>query len=46
VASFTFTFAAFLTALPGAPFLLAALVLVATLVTAAVVTRERVDVVR
>lgn len=43
---FTFSFAAFLTVLPGAPFLLAALLLVAALLTAAVVTRQRVEVVR
>lgn len=37
---FTFTFAAFLTTLAGAPFLLAALLLIGALLTAAAVTRE------
>ena len=40
---FTYTFAAFMTAVPGAPFLLAALVLLAAMLVAAVSTRERVD---
>jgi MFS transporter, DHA1 family, tetracycline resistance protein len=37
---FTFTFAASITTLPGAPFLLAALLLLAAMALAAVVTRE------
>lgn len=43
---FSFTFAAFITPLPGAPFLLAALLLLAAMLIAAVVTREPVDAVR
>jgi DHA1 family tetracycline resistance protein-like MFS transporter len=43
---FTSTFAAFITPLPGAPFLLAGLLLLAALLVAAVSTREPVDAVR
>jgi DHA1 family tetracycline resistance protein-like MFS transporter len=43
---FTFTFAAFITALPGAPFLLAALLLFAAMPVAAVATRKPVDATR
>jgi DHA1 family tetracycline resistance protein-like MFS transporter len=43
---FTFTFAAFITTLPGAPFFLAALILAAAMLTAVLVTREPADVVR
>jgi DHA1 family tetracycline resistance protein-like MFS transporter len=43
---FTSTFAAFITAVPGAPFLLAALLLLAAMLVAAVSTREPVDAVR
>jgi hypothetical protein len=37
---FTFTFATFISTLPGAPFLLAALLLMAAMLTAPVVTRD------
>ena len=43
---FTYTFAAFITAVPGAPFLLAALLLLAAMLVAAVSTRERVEAAR
>ena len=43
---FTYTFAAFITAVPGAPFLLAALLLLAAMLVAAASTRGRVDAAR
>lgn len=43
---FTFTFATFITTLPGAPFFLAALLLLAAMLIATIVTCEPVDAVR